>query len=153
MTDASNEQQQDLQTLWPDFFNKLPDNLGVTIIKNKADVANISTGFSNKGNYPVVTLSAKTGQGLQHLKDHLKDVIGFQGTAEGGFMARRRHLSALNQAHHHLIIGLDQLEAYVAGEILAEELRLCQQALNEITGEFSNDDLLGEIFSSFCIGK
>ncbi len=79
--------------------------------------------------------------------------MGYQGSTEGGFMARRRHLSALKTAHSHLITGLEQLESYVAGEILAEELRLCQQALNEITGEFTNDDLLGQIFSSFCIGK
>jgi tRNA modification GTPase len=68
-------------------------------------------------------------------------------------MARRRHLEALKQAHQHLIIGLEQLESFMAGELLAEELRLCQQALNQITGEFTNDDLLGQIFSSFCIGK
>ena len=79
--------------------------------------------------------------------------MGYQGSLEGSFMARRRHLDALDNAFNHLTIGLDQLESYIAGEILAEELRLCQQYLNEITGEFTNDDLLGQIFSSFCIGK
>ena len=79
--------------------------------------------------------------------------MGYQGSTEGGFMARRRHLVALEKAHQHLQTGLDQLESYVAGEILAEELRICQQELNEITGEFTSDDLLGKIFSSFCIGK
>lgn len=68
-------------------------------------------------------------------------------------MARRRHLDALERAAEHLAIGQQQLEGYMAGEILAEELRIAQQHLNEITGEFSSDDLLGRIFSSFCIGN
>ena len=68
-------------------------------------------------------------------------------------MARRRHLDALEHAAHHLDTGKAQLEMHIAGEILAEELRLTQQYLNEITGEFTSDDLLGKIFSSFCIGK
>ena len=100
-----------------------------------------------------ITLSAKTGNGITELTEHLKTVMGYQGSIEGGFMARRRHLVALDNAEKHLTIGLEQLESYVAGEILAEELRLCQQELNEITGEFTSDDLLSEIFSSFCIGK
>lgn len=79
--------------------------------------------------------------------------MGYQGSTEGGFMARRRHLVALENTHQHLLTGLDQLESYVAGEILAEELRICQQELDQITGEFTSDDLLGKIFSSFCIGK
>ncbi len=79
--------------------------------------------------------------------------MGYQGNTEGNFMARRRHINALNTALEHLETGLYQLESFMAGEILAEELRLTQQALNTITGEFTNDDLLGEIFSSFCIGK
>lgn len=79
--------------------------------------------------------------------------MGYQGSTEGGFMARRRHLTALNNAHQHLITGLEQLESYVAGEILAEELRICQLELDQITGEFTSDDLLSKIFSSFCIGK
>ena len=68
-------------------------------------------------------------------------------------MARRRHLEALAKAKTHLLQGQEQLEANMAGEILAEELRLTQQHLNEITGEFTSDDLLGQIFGSFCIGK
>ncbi len=79
--------------------------------------------------------------------------MGFAGTTEGGFMARRRHLDALERAAEHLEIGKEQLEGFMAGEILAEELRLAQQHLSEITGEFTSDDLLGRIFTSFCIGK
>ncbi|MEC8925856.1 MAG: tRNA uridine-5-carboxymethylaminomethyl(34) synthesis GTPase MnmE, partial [Pseudomonadota bacterium] len=72
---------------------------------------------------------------------------------EGSFMARRRHLDALEKAKSHLLLGQEHLELNLAGELLAEELRLTQQHLNEITGEFTSDDLLGQIFGSFCIGK
>ncbi len=153
MIDASNDNQEDPKDIWPEFFDKLPKDIGLTIIKNKADIKQVSTGYNNNTEQPSITLSAKTGCGLDALKEHLKAIMGYQSNLEGGFMARRRHLVALEQAHTHLITGLDQLETYVAGEILAEELRLCQQALNQITGEFTNDDLLGQIFSSFCIGK
>jgi tRNA modification GTPase len=153
MVDASEDNSSDPQQLWPEFFEKLPKNIGLTVIQNKADIKAVSTGFSEQNQLPTVTISAKNGDGIDALKEHLKSIMGYQGSTEGGFMARRRHLSALEKAHHHLIIGLDQLESYVAGEILAEELRLCQLELNKITGEFTNDDLLTEIFSSFCIGK
>ena len=153
MVDANNQENEHYQTLWPEFFEKLPENIGLTIIQNKADIANIETGISQLNAIPVITLSAKTGAGIDELTQHLKTIMGYQGSTEGSFMARRRHLSALDQAHQHLVIGLEQLESYVAGEILAEELRFCQNELNKITGEFTNDDLLSEIFSSFCIGK
>lgn len=153
MVDSSSDNNENLKTLWPEFFDKLPKNIGLTVIRNKADISNSQTGFIDNVELPTISLSAKTNDGIPALKQHLKDIMGYQGSLEGGFMARRRHLAALEQAHNHLITGLDQLESYVAGEILAEELRLCQQALNAITGEFTNDDLLGEIFSSFCIGK
>lgn len=143
----------ELEEYWPEFFNQLPENMGVTIVRNKADISGAITGLTEQDNKPVVTLSAKTGNGLSELTEHLKTIMGYQGSIEGGFMARRRHLVALENTHQHLITGLEQLESYVAGEILAEELRLCQQELNEITGEFTSDDLLGQIFSSFCIGK
>jgi len=147
---------------WPEFFDKLPKNIGLTIIRNKADISQSNTGYkeindpstqSNESIHSVVTPSAITGDGVDSLKEHLKTIMGYQGSTEGGFMARRRHLVALENTHQHLLTGLDQLESYVAGEILAEELRICQQELDQITGEFTSDDLLGKIFSSFCIGK
>tara|TARA_B110000879_G_scaffold205804_1_gene286720 strand:- start:1511 stop:2929 length:1419 start_codon:yes stop_codon:yes gene_type:complete len=144
---------------WPEFFKILPSNIGLTIIRNKADISNAVTGYievndSTADNiHSIVTLSAKTGDGVDSLKEHLKTIMGYQGSTEGGFMARRRHLIALERTHEHLKIGLEQLESYVAGEILAEELRICQQELDQITGEFTSDDLLGKIFSSFCVGK
>lgn len=143
----------DLKNFWPEFFEQLPENMGVSIVRNKADISQVQTGIEEIDHKTVITLSAKTGHGVPELTEHLKTIMGYQGSIEGGFMARRRHLVALDNTYEHLITGLDQLESYVAGEILAEELRLCQQELNEITGEFTSDDLLGQIFSSFCIGK
>jgi len=153
MIDTEKDLNVDINTLMPDFLAKLPENIGLTIIQNKADLSGIPIGISTKDEQTTIALSARNNQGVELLKDHLKTIMGYQGASEGSFMARRRHLSALETAHNHLLIGLEQLEAYVAGEILAEELRLCQEALNTITGEFTNDDLLGQIFSSFCIGK
>ena len=98
-------------------------------------------------------LSAKTGEGIELLTAHLKRVLGAENTPEGQFLARTRHLQALEQVLENLHQGLEQLQQYQAGELLAEELRLAQQHLGEITGEYSSDDLLGAIFSSFCIGK
>jgi len=163
MVDASEdhsvlEDEQDIKSYYPEFFAKLPENIGLTLVRNKADMNHAKTGFSeftdnNNKQHSIITLSAKTGEGVDSLKDHLKNIMGYQGSTEGGFMARRRHLVALENTHRHLLTGLDQLESYVAGEILAEELRICQQELDQITGEFTSDDLLGKIFSSFCIGK
>jgi tRNA modification GTPase len=163
MVDASEkhsvlEDEQDIKSFYPEFFAKLPEKIGLTLIRNKADVNDAKTGFSeftdnNDKQHSIITLSAKTGDGVISLKEHLKAIMGYQGNTEGSFMARRRHLVALENTHKHLITGLEQLESFVAGEILAEELRICQQELDQITGEFTSDDLLGKIFSSFCIGK
>ncbi|OBT15615.1 tRNA uridine(34) 5-carboxymethylaminomethyl synthesis GTPase MnmE [Vibrio sp. UCD-FRSSP16_10] len=147
-TDATNPQE-----IWPDFVDRLPDNMGMTVIRNKVDQTTEALGICHVNDPTLIRLSAKTGQGIDALRNHLKECMGFSGTTEGGFMARRRHLDALDKAAQHLSIGQQQLEGYMAGEILAEELRITQQHLNEITGEFSSDDLLGRIFTSFCIGK
>lgn len=153
MVDSNATHDSDIKAFWPEFFDKLPDNMGVTVVRNKADISGAQTGLKELEGYPTITISAKTGDGISLLTEHLKQIMGYQGSVEGGFMARRRHLVALESTYQHLISGLDQLESFVAGEILAEELRICQQELNEITGEFTSDDLLGKIFSSFCIGK
>jgi tRNA modification GTPase len=99
-----------------------------------------------------IHLSAKQGLGIDLLKAKIKKTIGFQ-ESEGQFLARRRHLHALREALRLVMEGKDQLLTQRAGELLAEDLRLAHQSLCEITGEFTSDDLLGEIFSSFCIGK
>ena len=100
-------------------------------------------------------ISAKTGWGLDTLRQALLRIAGWQGGAsEGLYMARARHMQALEQVHAHFDLATAQLlQEAPALDVLAEELRLAQNALNAITGEFSSDDLLGEIFSSFCIGK
>ncbi|MCG7491265.1 tRNA uridine-5-carboxymethylaminomethyl(34) synthesis GTPase MnmE [Vibrio sp. Of14-4] len=153
MVDGTTTDATDPKEIWPDFVDRLADNIGMTVIRNKADQTNEEIGICHVNNPTLIRLSARTGQGVEELRHHLKECMGFAGSNEGGFMARRRHLEALEQAATHLDIGQQQLEGYMAGEILAEELRIAQQHLNEITGEFSSDDLLGRIFSSFCIGK
>jgi tRNA modification GTPase len=153
MVDGTTTDATDPADIWPEFVDKLPPNIGLTVIRNKADQTEESLGICHVNSPTLIRLSAKTGQGVESLRTHLKECMGFAGGQEGGFMARRRHLEALEKASNHLDIGQQQLEGYMAGEILAEELRITQQYLNEITGEFSSDDLLGRIFSSFCIGK
>ncbi|HEX4938926.1 MAG TPA: tRNA uridine-5-carboxymethylaminomethyl(34) synthesis GTPase MnmE, partial [Candidatus Kapabacteria bacterium] len=96
---------------------------------------------------------ARQGGGLDVLRETLKTAMGFQSEGAGLFTARRRHLDALERARQSLATGLAQLLDTGAGELLAEDLRVAQEALSEITGEFTADDLLGRIFSSFCIGK
>ncbi|MGI5309926.1 tRNA uridine-5-carboxymethylaminomethyl(34) synthesis GTPase MnmE [Rheinheimera sp. WS51] len=153
MVDATTTDACDPEQIWPDFIDRLPPDLGVTVIRNKADLSGEEINASQHDSTPVFAISAKTGAGIDALRDHLKQCIGFDASTEGSFLARRRHLDALDRAAEHLATGQEQLQSFIAGEILAEELRITQQHLNEITGEFSSDDLLGRIFSSFCIGK
>ncbi|GAM54895.1 GTPase and tRNA-U34 5-formylation enzyme trmE [Vibrio ishigakensis] len=153
MVDGTTTDATDPRDIWPDFIDRLPKDIGITVIRNKADQTNESLGICHVNEPTLIRLSAKTGEGVEALRTHLKECMGYAGNQEGGFMARRRHLEALNKAAEHLDIGQQQLEGFMAGEILAEELRIAQQYLNEITGEFTSDDLLGRIFSSFCIGK
>ncbi len=134
-------------------LDRLPAGLSHTKVFNKIDLSGKTSSQPLADPDNSVALSAKTGEGLAALRDHLKQVIGFQPQGEGGFSARRRHLDALQRAQAHVTTGQQQIEQHKAGELLAEELRLAQHCLSEITGEFSSDDLLGEIFSSFCIGK
>jgi tRNA modification GTPase len=153
MVDSTTTDATDPKDIWPDFIERLPANMGLTVIRNKAELTGETAGICEINNSTIIRLSARTGDGVDDLREHLKQCMGFSGTTEGGFMARRRHLDALERAAEHLIIGKEQLEGFMAGEILAEELRLAQQHLSEITGEFTSDDLLGRIFTSFCIGK
>ena len=131
----------------------LPCGGPCTVVRNKIDLTNKEPIYIDTHCYKEVAVSAKTGAGLDNLRQHLKDCMGYQASGEGTFMARRRHLDAIERAQTHLAEGKKQLQESKAGELLAEELRLAQKALGEITGEVTSDDLLGEIFSSFCIGK
>ena len=153
MLDSSDPESADLSTVRSEFLAKLPTTLPVTIVRNKIDLNGEQASEIEQDGYQIISLSAQTHDGVQLLREHLKQAMGFQTGMEGGFLARRRHLDALDKAAEHLQIGLVQLTEFHAGELLAEELRLVQAHLSEITGEFTSDDLLGNIFSSFCIGK
>ena len=138
--------------LWPDFADKLPNLHNITLVHNKCDLSNQQAELY-EGDPVLIRLSAKQGNGIDILRQHLKHCMGFSGAGEGGFTARRRHIEALERANMFLQAGKKQLLDHGAGELLADDLRQCQNALSEITGEFTPDDLLGKIFSSFCIGK
>ena len=153
MVDGTTTGATEPAEIWPDFIARLPDTLPITVVRNKADVTGEPQGLTEVNGHSLIRLSARTGDGIDVLRNHLKESMGFSGNMEGGFLARRRHLQALELAATHLLQGRDQLLGARAGELLAEELRTAQQALSEITGEFTSDDLLGRIFSSFCIGK
>ena len=122
-----------------------------TIVINKLDLVD-TPSVVNHGK-DVLYVSAKTGAGIDELKSHIKKLAGFTQGGETLYTARRRHITALEQAQSAVERGLQQLKVYRAGELLADELLQAQNALNSITGEFTADDLLGEIFSGFCIGK
>ena len=153
MLDSSDPDSQNIEKVRSEFLSKLPNNMSVTIVRNKVDLSGEAVGIKEENGTTTICLSAQTHQGVDLLREHLKQAIGFQTGMEGGFLARRRHLDALEKAAEHLQIGLVQLTEFHAGELLAEELRLVQANLSEITGQFTSDDLLGNIFSSFCIGK
>jgi tRNA modification GTPase len=154
VVDATAPEADDPFALWPEFLDQRPDPAKVTLIRNKADLSGESVVLEvcNDGHI-TISLSAKSTEGLDLLREHLKACMGYEQTSESSFSARRRHLEALRQASTHLEHGHAQLTLAGAGELLAEDLRMAQQALGEITGAFSSDDLLGRIFSSFCIGK
>lgn len=133
---------------------QLGDLSRVILIHNKIDITkeNASTRTASD-KLTSISLSAKHAIGIDLLRDRLREIAGFQPNMEGGFTARRRHLDALAKADTSLQQAKQQMETDKAGELVAEDLRTAQDALSEITGEFTSDDLLGEIFSSFCIGK
>lgn len=154
MVDSRTTDELDPNIIWPEFMAQLNDPEKVTLVRNKIDLSNEPAGLTQLPNGNLsLGISAATGAGIDALKQHLKDIMGFSETGESGFTARRRHLDALTRAQTYLESGKAQLQGYAAGELLAEDLRHCQNALSEITGEFTPDDLLGRIFSSFCIGK
>lgn len=135
-----------------EILKRLPEGLAMTVVRNKSDLTGNLSGKSDGELGTEIRLSAKTGDGVELLRDYLKQSMGYQGSGEGSFMARRRHLDALERAAQNLFVG-DELLQQGSGELLAEELRMAQQSLGEITGEVTSDDLLGKIFSSFCVGK
>jgi len=127
----------------------LPEDIPTIVVRNKIDLSGERAGADERQ----VRLSAKTGEGIDALRQMLRERAGYEDLGEGAFTARRRHINALTRAAGHFATGRKVLDETKAGELLAEELRLAQEALGEITGAVSSDDLLGRIFSAFCIGK
>jgi tRNA modification GTPase len=139
---TAKELQADLATL--------PTDTPVTLIYNKLDLAKQEPPLKN---IATLRLSALTGEGLPQLRSHLRECMGLQESSTTTFTARRRHIEALTRAREHAAAAVELLTQRKAGELVAEELRLAQHQIGQLTGEFTADDLLGEIFASFCIGK
>ncbi len=131
---------------------RLPE-VPVTLVFNKCDLAAGIPLADTLSGPPRIAISALTGQGIDALRTHLKSCMGYHTLDAGTVSARRRHLDALARARSHVETAAQVLTERRAGEIVAQELRDAQQSLGEITGEFTTDDLLGRIFSSFCVGK
>lgn len=130
----------------------IPTEIPIVIIRNKIDLTKERAGVTSKEPL-TINLSAKTGEGLDALREQLRELAGYKGRGEGAFTARKRHIDALRRTHAHFNAGREALSNKGAGELLAEELRLAHDALGEIAGTTSSDELLGRIFSEFCIGK
>jgi tRNA modification GTPase len=142
--DASAEATPDLDSL--------PTDVPVTLVLNKIDLTGLMAGII-EGTPARIYVSARTGAGVDSLREHLKASAGYRGGESGALSARRRHLDALGRAHTLVEGAWQALKDSQAFELFAEDLRLAQRALSEITGEVSSEDLLGQIFGSFCIGK
>ena len=143
------------QDLEDEYYQKILNESGdvpVVIVKNKIDLTEENATRKEEQDYVLVSLSVKTGEGINLFKNTLVEQVGHQNLSEDSFIARRRHLTALQQTEQNVQQALQQLHQGFS-EISAEHLRQAQQSLSTITGEFSSNDLLGEIFSSFCIGK
>jgi tRNA modification GTPase len=146
-------QQDPTATAYQEERTRLPPDVAVTLVFNKCDIA-VGVPVADTGaGPPRLTLSAHTGQGIETLRAHLKSCMGYHALDGGTVSARARHLEALARARAHVEEAARQLSDRRAGELVAEDLRAAQQDLGEITGEFTTEDLLGRIFSGFCVGK
>ena len=135
-------------------LERIPERLPRVVVHNKIDLTGAAAGEREEGTgFFRIGLSAKTGEGVDRLCERIKSLAGYEPRAEGVFMARRRHLAALDEALAALDAAKRGGDEGAGSELVAEDLRLAQRALGEITGEFTADDLLGRIFASFCIGK
>lgn len=136
-----------------EFRREFPADIRLTVVYNKIDLSGRPLGTVPDSDPRGVAVSARTGAGIEALRTHLKNCVGYRDAGEGGFSARRRHLDALARATLELERAATQLRVRGSGELLAEDLRQAQRALGEITGEVTSDDLLGRVFANFCIGK
>ncbi len=141
------------QELAGELLDFVDDETPVTIIRNKIDLLGKQPEIIKNNNQYEILLSIKTGIGVDLLYQHLREVVATESLTEGVFTARRRHLEALQEAQALLLNAAGHLTPFIQLELLAEDCRQAQKSLNTITGEFSSEDLLGRIFSSFCIGK
>jgi tRNA modification GTPase len=147
----------------PADLDALPKDVPVSVVLNKSDLATgrvaagdarlVGTGDTTSTAGASLRISARTGEGLDLLRAHLKTAAGYVPDEAGTFSARRRHLDALARVHAHVLVARGHLRDAAGPELVAEELRLAQGALGEVLGEFTSEDLLSRIFSSFCIGK
>ncbi len=137
------------ETLQEHIDEDVPEGAEVIVVRNKIDMTGDTPGLADD----ILYVSAKTGTGIDALQQRIRRAAGYRDLGQGAFTARKRHVDALRRAAGHFETGRKALEESKAGELLAEELRLAQEALGEITGAVSSDDLLGRIFSEFCIGK
>ncbi|VFP80090.1 tRNA uridine-5-carboxymethylaminomethyl(34) synthesis GTPase MnmE [Candidatus Erwinia haradaeae] len=152
--DGTTTKSTNLFEIFPDFVNQLGEIPPFTIIRNKSDITKEIQGSIKSTESPVFCLSARTGEGIEYLMKHLSLIVSNdEGGVESGFLARRRHIQALELAAVYLKDCKHYLSLEYDRGLFAENLRLAQQALSEITGTFSSDELLDGIFSSFCIGK
>jgi tRNA modification GTPase len=153
LVDSSVDKEYELKKVWPEFYQRFPEsNQVVTLLLNKIDISGLQAGPYGKADN-AFSISATNKDGIDALVQDLHHGAGFDSVFEGVFSARRRHLASLEAALKLVETGLNQLQEAGAGELLAEDLRQAQFQLSEITGQFTSDDLLGHIFSSFCIGK
>lgn len=153
LVDAADFNTESIKKEWAAFFNRKALTSKLTIVVNKIDLCGAPPKLDPNLALELIPLSAKSGIGLDVLKQHLLTTMGLNNSIESAFSARRRHLDALQRALDLMMQAKDQLELSAAGELMAEDLRLAQDQLGEITGKLHPDDLLGKIFSSFCIGK
>ena len=145
----------------PPFLEDVPSTVPVTVVLNKIDLPGVCgqaargprAGSDENDGLLRLRVSARTGEGMDRLREHLKTSAGYEGAEAGAFSARRRHLDALSRARRLVQEATTALTERQAFELFAEDLRLAQLALSEVTGEMTSEDLLGEIFASFCIGK
>lgn len=135
-----------------EIYKQLPAHIGLSVIHNKTDLSGDENRIVELKDRTDIYLSAKNGHGIDLLRRHLKKCMGYERHSEGQFIARRRHITAIKHTSQHLNSATKCLQNKTA-ELLAEDLKLAQQELSSITGEFTSEDLLGRIFADFCIGK
>jgi tRNA modification GTPase len=141
------------EPLPPAGLEDLPSDVPVTWVVNKIDLLGTDPRVEIEAGVTRLFVSARSGAGMDLIRDHLQSVAGYRAVEAGAFSARRRHLDALGRARVLVRNAADTLYTARAIELFAEDLRLAQRCLSDITGEFTSEDLLGEIFGSFCIGK